>query len=70
MQSCICASQCKGLCVQLQIDPHYCDPCSVEFGTIMLWFYVADRSTLLFPVEKEYLRDRCSLGHATDCARQ
>ena len=32
--------------------------CSVEFGTIMLWFYVADRSTLLFPVEKEYLRDR------------
>lgn len=32
--------------------------CSVEFGTIMLWFYVADRSTLLFPVEKEYIRDR------------
>jgi hypothetical protein len=29
----------------------------------MLWFYVADRSTLLFPVEKEYLRDRCSPVH-------
>lgn len=30
----------------------------VEFGTILLWFYVADRSALLFSVEKEYVRDR------------
>lgn len=36
----------------------------------MLWFYVADRSTLLFPVEKEYLRDRCSIVHSTGFANQ
>lgn len=56
--------------VEQQIDPRYCEPCSVEFGTIMLWFYVADRSTLLFPVEKEYLRDRCSPAHAVDRVRR
>ena len=25
---------------------------AVEFGTIMLWFYVADRTQLLIPTEK------------------
>lgn len=31
---------------------------SVEFGTIMLWFFVADRTRLLEPTGKEYVRDR------------
>ena len=35
-----------------------CSLRSVEFGTILLWFYIADRSSLLFPTKKEYLRDR------------
>mmetsp|Transcript_345 Transcript_345/g.993 ORF Transcript_345/g.993 Transcript_345/m.993 type:complete len:555 (+) Transcript_345:262-1926(+) len=37
----------------------------VEFGTILLWFYVADRSSLLFPVQKEYLRDRLAFVFLT-----
>lgn len=34
----------------------------------MLWFYVADRSALLFPVEKEYIRDRCAKRTADEYA--
>lgn len=30
----------------------------MEFGTIMLWFFVADRTSLLAPTGKEYVRDR------------
>lgn len=37
----------------------------MEFGTILLWFYVADRSSLLFPVQKEYLRDRLAFVFLT-----
>ena len=31
---------------------------SMEFGSIMMWFFVADRTSLLVPEDKEYVRDR------------
>ena len=30
----------------------------MEFGSIMMWFFIADRTSLLVPEEKEYVRDR------------
>ena len=63
------ATAAVGLCYTLCLQQNdLCAPlplCSVEFGTIMLWFYIADRSTLLFPVEKEYIRDRFAFIFAT-----
>ena len=31
---------------------------SMEFGSIMMWFFIADRTSLLLPEDKEYVRDR------------
>ena len=31
---------------------------SMEFGSIMMWFFIADRTSALVPEEKEYVRDR------------